>query len=488
MFPHICRSTLLLGAPCALAGLGFGQTGAPLEPFSQVGDVYVTDAVDDVIYRLVDLNLDGDANDAGEVSVFYDDTIGAVQFGNNSNLSFGPSGELFVTDSAEDRIFRLVDLDGNGDANGPLEATVFFDGDPLLNGSGLAMASPASVNIGADHVVWIADTNTNSAGVDGIVRLTDLNFDGDANDVGEAHRIYTPPSGLLVGDSIPSDVIVGADGKLYYVEASSTGFYVKGIYVLDDTNGNDIIDPIAEVTAFFIPPPGGLTEFIFTVTQDGAGYFYTSDVGNDVIWRFRDDNGDGVISNATEATAYLTAPFASRIWEASAAGDGTLICVEDQAPDRVLIVRDANGDGVIEPLTEAIPFYGQLLSTVSITSPRGVAWERQPTLVVPTAAALGTTPAGSVAATVGDSAYVFFSTNLSSPTLLAPFGLLELATMAPDTFGQLTLNTVPAYVPMPFSIPIPSDPALSGLQISFQVLVGKTDRLQLSNAQTLLIL
>jgi hypothetical protein len=89
---------------------------------------------------------------------------------------------------------------------------------------------------------------------------------------------------------------------------------------------------------------------------------------------------------------------------------------------------------------------------------------------------------------VGDSAYVFFSTNLSSPTLLAPFGLLELATMAPDTFGQLTLNTVPAYVPMPFSIPIPSDPALSGLQISFQVLVGKTDRLQLSNAQTLLIL
>jgi hypothetical protein len=486
-FPPVLRSLFVLGASSALVSVSIAQTGVPSEPFSLVGDVYVTDSTTDLIFRLADLNLDGDANDLGEVTVFYDDTIGAVAFGNNSNITFGPSGILFVVDSAEDRIFRLVDLDGNGDANGPLEATVFFDGDPQVNGSAIDMASPAGLSVGGNHVVWVADSNTGTAGLDGILRLNDLNFDGDANDVGEAIRIYTTPTGISLGDSIPSDVVVGADGKLYYVESSLTGAYAKGIYSLDDIDGNDVIDPLTEVTAFFIPTPGVLPEFLFTLSQDGAGYFYISDTGNDVVWRVRDENGDGVITNATEASAYMTVPFASQIWEVNAALDGTLICAEDQNPDRVLLVKDTNGDGVIDLLTEVEEFYSQLLSSVSIQSPRGLTWERKPTLAIPPTGGLGTTQTGKVTATESDFAYVYFSTGLSAPIPLPPFGFLELGVTFPDLFGLFTSNTVPAYVPLPFPISIPSNPGLVGLQVFFQALVGKVDRFQLSNVQDLTI-
>jgi hypothetical protein len=485
---HAKQSLLAIGVTCTMVGAAIAQSGTPPEPLGEVGDVYVTDSSDDVIYRIIDLNQDGAGNGAGEVTVFYDDNLGAVQFGNNSNLSLGPSGDLFVADSAEDRIFRLIDLNGDGNANGPLEATVFFDGDPTVNASGIEMVSPAGVCVGADYVVWVADSNTLSAGVDGILRLADLNFDGDANDVGEATRVYTPPTGTVVADSIPSDVIVGLDGRLYYVESGSTGFYAKGIYKLDDADQNGFIDPSTEVSLYFTPPSGPNTAFLWTITQDSSGYLYITDTGNNIVWRLRDDNGDGTITNATEASALLTLPSPSFLWEVNVAGNGAVLMVEDQAPDQILYGKDDNGDGVIDPLSEVSLYYDQQLSGVKINNPRGLAWEREPSLVIPAVASLGTTVNGTVAATVGDIVQVFFSTSAIGPIPIPPFGDLEIGVLAPDLFGLLSLSVVPSLGPLSFPIFVPNDPALAGTTFAFQAFVGKPDRMQLSNVRELMIL
>ena len=472
---------------CVFAGLSTAQTGSPSEPFAVPGDVYVTDSANDVIYRIVDLNMDGDGNGPGEVTVFYDDTLGAVNFGNNSNISFGPTGLLYVTDSATNQIVRLVDLDGDGNCHGVGEATVFFDGDPLVNLSGIEMAGPAGVSIGANHDVFVADSDSGGSGLDAILRLRDLNFDGDANDAGEAIRLYSPPGGLG-GHSIPSDVIIGIDGKLYYIESSSTGFYAKGIYQLDDADSNDFIDPVTEVKQFFVPTPGGSLEFLWTLTQDAAGNFYTADTGNDIIWRVRDDNSDNVITNATEASAFLTAPGVSLIWDVSVSADGTLICVEDQAPDRVLRMKDTNSDGVIDLLTELENVYNQVISPTTIGNARGLTWERQPQMSADATAFLGTTAAFQVEATEGDIVNLYLSTGTISPTPLAPFGNLELAINAPDVLLMIFSATAPILVPFAVNLPIPSDPGFVGLSFGFQALVGKADRLQISNLQVLTIL
>ncbi|MDG1500560.1 MAG: hypothetical protein P8R48_11365 [Planctomycetota bacterium] len=472
---------------CGFAGLSSAQTGSPSEPFAVPGDIYVTDSVSDLIYRIVDVNMDGDGNDLGEVTVFYDDTLGAVPLGNNSNLSFGPTGVLYVTDSATNKIVRLIDINGDGSCHDPTEATVFFDGDPMVNASGIEMAAPAGVSIGTNQVVFVADSDSGGSGLDGILRLTDLNLDGDANDAGEAIRLYTPPGGTG-GHSIPSDVIIGIDGKLYYVESSSTGLYAKGIYQLDDADNDDFIDPVTEVTQFFVPTPGGSLEFIWTLTQDAAGNIYTSDTGNDIIWRVRDDNSDGVITNATEASAFLTAPGASLVWDVSVSADGTLICVEDQAPDRVLRMKDLNSDGVIDVFTELENVYNQAISATSIGNVRGLTWERQPQLTVDATTSPGSTAAFQVEATENDTVILYLSTGTTAPVPLAPFGYSELAFVSPDTFLQVFSTFAPILVPLAVNLPIPNDPSLSGLSFGFQALVGKPDRLQITNLQILNIL
>ena len=43
-------------------------------------------------------------------------------------------------------------------------------------------------------------------------------------------------------------------------------------------------------------------------------------------------------------------------------------------------------------------------------------------------------------------------------------------------------------MPLAVNLPIPNDPSLSGLSFGFQALVGKPDRLQITNLQILNIL
>jgi len=483
------RATLIALVGCgALGGSAFGaQALVSLVPFDYEGDVYVTDSSLDKVFHLADLNLDGDYLDSGEVVTFYDDTLGALPLSNNSSVAVGPFGRLYVTDRAEGWVLSMLDADGDGKAETGGETVVFFDGDPLVNAAGLDVAAPLSVTVDAQNVLWVAEANQGGAGRDSVIRLQDLNLDGDANDVGEALRYFEPATGPAEADTIIVDTLVGPDAFLYYVEGSTTGFSPPGLYRLNDADLNGVIDPVTEATPFFIVPTSPFPVFLQAGALDGAGFMYLTDTGNDVIWRVRDDNSDGTVNPVTEAKVFLVATSPEVIWDLAPTQSGKVLLSELASAGRMLRIDDLDGNGSIDIFTElAIP-YLSTVAPVAIVNPRGLAWERRPTLAVPPIVPIGTTGTGSLAATEGDFGFIYYSTGQVAPAALVPFGFLELDINAPSVFGFLSLGIVPGLMPMSFAIPVPNDPALIGLTIFLQSVAGKADRLQLSNLSSLLI-
>ncbi len=344
-------------------GAAFGALAAlPVAaqtPFVPRPELWVTDSSNDRIARVRDLDFDGDFDGPGEVEVFYDDTLGPFSLSNNVNIESRRDGTLWVSDTSFDFLLRLEDLDGNGDAHGAGEATIFFD---VGNGSGIAVPSMQGLHWQGD-VLWVANTQAGPSGKDTILRLEDLNGNGNAQDPGEALEYYVSSDlslGGASGDSNVQDVQVGLDGALYYLETGSTGVLAKGLYRLEDLDSSGTIDSPAEVTAYFIPPAQAAQAFFWNVSLDAQGYWYLADTGNDFIWRARDDNGDGVIDPSTEAKKYWIAPSSSLIWDLRVGADGVLYAGESQNNERIFAMRDSNGDGSIDPVTEVSVLYDEL--------------------------------------------------------------------------------------------------------------------------------
>jgi len=140
----------------------------------------------DTIWSAEDLNDDGNANDPGEVTTFIDDT-NAFGVPVGLTIAAGALG-LYVTDWFDftaghvDSIFCLVDLNGSGVIDDALEAIqvwneAFLPAGFLFDvGFGLAVGPNddlmLALNAGADGGCWM-------------VRLNDLNSDGDYFDDGE---------------------------------------------------------------------------------------------------------------------------------------------------------------------------------------------------------------------------------------------------------------------------------------------------------------
>ncbi len=84
-----------------------------------------------LVFRARDLNGDDDVNDAGEVTLFYDGA-GAAYIQKTLDLAWW-GGSLYLLDvgTSDMVIHRFTDIDGNGDAMGPGEATTAWDKTPM---------------------------------------------------------------------------------------------------------------------------------------------------------------------------------------------------------------------------------------------------------------------------------------------------------------------------------------------------------------------
>ncbi len=113
-----------------------------------------------IVFKGIDRNADGDVNDAGEVTVFWDgslDSTGAVAAYNFCYGLHAQGGVVWVTaewDGTTDheQLVRLVDLTADGDANDVGETAVLWDlprdlthYDPLVIAAGILPAPPAGL-------------------------------------------------------------------------------------------------------------------------------------------------------------------------------------------------------------------------------------------------------------------------------------------------------------------------------------------------------
>jgi hypothetical protein len=451
-----------------------------LDPFPAVGDLYVLDSTGDKVWRLMDLNLDGDANDAGEVVVFYDDTLGTLPFTAPTGIAVGSDGTVYVSDSTEDRIFWFKDLDGDGTAHGVNEHGIWFDN---TNASGVLLVSAQNLTVDGQGVIWVAHANTGSGGADSILRLQDTGGTLGANDPGEASVYFTVPNSVSVGDSIPTNVRVGPGGFIYYTEAGSTGVNPKGVYRLHDDvipNGN-CNDP-GEVTPYFIPSVLGANPFHWGLAFDASGVMSLTDHGNDVIWQGTDLNGDLSIAAGTpEEVQWWTATAASLNWGIASDGQGGIYTAESQNPDRVLRMADTViPNGNVNDPGEVTVWYDQTTAAAAIGNIRGLAFSRRPQLTVNPTPSIGTTELITVQADCGQLFGVWFSSgNASLP--LPPFGVLELdltplAIWSPFYEGVLGQGGRDVT-----SVAVPGLPSIVGLTIYLQGYAGFVSRAQFTN-------
>ncbi len=350
--------------------------GLALAPLASALDLtFVADTTDDRIYRLRELNLDGDYDDAGEVGTFYDTALGLLPMTSPNGLVVRPDGGVLVCDSNVDQVLLLRDTNLDGDALDTGEASVFFDGTVGGNATGIQMVAANGLALDAAGRVWVASNNQilgSIVGDDLILVLEDLNADGDANDLGEARVFHAPALGSgVVGDSIPTAVKVGLDGAVYYAENGVTGAVAKAIWRLEDRNGSGSIDAPGEATAFFTIPPQPSNVFLWDVEQGLDGAWYVSDRGNEVLWRAFDADADGVIA-AGEAVAWFTGSAPSDLWTVRFASDGSIVGCEAAGADRIRRFADGDSNGVVTAL-EVSDLYNDTVAAFDIANPRSIA-------------------------------------------------------------------------------------------------------------------
>src|SRR5690606_34771822 len=114
------------------------------------GSVYIGENDSDTIYRARDLNADHDAQDPGEVSVWYQSRPGFA-IPSPNGIGIDATGAVYIVTAGISSqgipaaVYRTVDLDGDGAAMGEGEVSLWLDSATLVPGSS------------AFHITFIGD-------------------------------------------------------------------------------------------------------------------------------------------------------------------------------------------------------------------------------------------------------------------------------------------------------------------------------------------
>jgi len=255
-----------------------------------------------------DLNGDDDAQDVGESKVVASTTgnLSSARLGFPSGVAFDSAGVLYMANasnaSGDDVIYKFRDLDGNGDFQGAGEITIFA-GAGVFGGTSTNY-SPQEIFWSGD-TLFLHNSNGSAPSQFGVYAFRDLNGDGDANDPGEMTFFGpTAAAGIAGLAGLPISPDLAHPGSIYILQLATGG--VDQLVRLTDLNGDgDALDP-GEAVLVWSTAEAGFTSVGLMSRITGEVYI-TDNSGKRVI-ELKDNNGDGLFDNTTERrTFYVSA-------------------------------------------------------------------------------------------------------------------------------------------------------------------------------------
>jgi len=266
--------------------------------FDSLGRAYVVNAGNsfgnDAIYRLVDLDMDGQFQSTGEITEY----VGAPAFG-PGNGAFSPQEMAFdfstsplvgyMHDSASTTrgVYRFVDLNGNGRADDPGEFTTYFN---ATNASGLLLGAGFALTMDAARPGAMYILQTLTGPIRQLIRLKDGNGNNTAQDAGEAVVVWqTTESGFteiaavsladgrgLITDNSGKRVIVLTDLDMddkFTSAGERATYFANNPVVLGDLRQMYVIAPVCQPNCdeSTIPPVLNVNDFICFQTRFAAG-------------------------------------------------------------------------------------------------------------------------------------------------------------------------------------------------------------------------
>ncbi|MCE7975161.1 MAG: hypothetical protein DYG92_12690 [Leptolyngbya sp. PLA1] len=352
------RGTLTMAA---VAGLSVSAWAQPVPRSSFNNDVYVSDTGLDTVYLCRDLNGDGDAGDTGETKVFFDNSNAVFFSGAGAVFTIGVAadGRVFVGDGDTDSLYALRDVNGDGDANDEGEAVLYFatvstlqlfqtPGGVAFGPEGVVYASTAGAGatLTADYVYRLQDLNADGDADDNFeysvyIDLStlvvgsscfdlaasgstlylvdtrggaeDVIFaarDADASgtiDAGELREFYS--TARVLGPGIGTGI--GVDGEDVYVVDSTSSIPVQKVWRLRDLDGSGLIDLPSEVTEVWseaLVPAGVTLGSAFDLAVGPPGVIGLVSSGSDLqdnVLVLTDRNADGDFMDAGETAAMV---------------------------------------------------------------------------------------------------------------------------------------------------------------------------------------
>jgi len=285
-------------------------TLGPMNPtcldVSPNGIVAMGDQVNRNVYKLCDLNDDGDVQDAGESTVFADATnLSLFSFAFPTGAAFDSHNRMHIVNAGNtfgnDRVFRLVDLNGDGDAQDLGEITEYV-GEPFF-GPGNGSFSPQEIFFDENDVLYLRNS---SASLHGVWRFEDIDANGRADDAGEATVFFnaTNASGITVsaGFAIEPDRV--RPRSMYFLQ-TGTGS-VDQLLRLSDLNNNGDAQDAGEAVLVWSTAESGFINVDVVCLYNGDVLITDSSAKR--IIRLSDGDNNGLFDNLSERTTYYSAP------------------------------------------------------------------------------------------------------------------------------------------------------------------------------------